>query len=61
MYHVSAQGVDERMTNIHYYYSVFVNQWAANAEKQDKKRSDQFGEFSGQGEQRYFEYFSVCL
>ena len=30
MYHVSAQGVDERMINVHYYYSVarlppFVN------------------------------------
>ena len=24
MYHVSAQGVDERMVNVHYYYAVHV-------------------------------------
>ena len=24
MYHVSAQGVDERMINIHYYYFIVV-------------------------------------
>ena len=24
MYHMSAQGVDERMINVHYYYIVFV-------------------------------------
>ena len=29
MYHVSAQGVDERMINIHYYYCnvVCLNSW----------------------------------
>ena len=25
MYHVSAQGVDERMTNVHYYYYYYYN------------------------------------
>ena len=25
MYHVSAQGVDERMINVHYYYIVIIN------------------------------------
>ena len=24
MYHVSAQGVDERMINVHYYYSIRI-------------------------------------
>ena len=25
MYHVSAQGIDERMINVHYYYYLSVN------------------------------------
>ena len=25
MYHVSAQGTDERMINVHYYYNAFVD------------------------------------
>ena len=25
MYHVSAQGVDERMINVHYYYTILYN------------------------------------
>ena len=25
MYHVSAQGVDERMINVHYYYKTILN------------------------------------
>ena len=24
MYHVSTQGVDERMINVHYYYSTYI-------------------------------------
>ena len=34
MYHVNAQGVDERMTNVHYYsfqgmflHDTFINKW----------------------------------
>ena len=30
MYHVSAQGVDERMINVHYYYHYFI--WKGNNE-----------------------------
>ena len=33
MYHVSAQGVDERMINVHYYYQ--------NKIKRTKKRSEE--------------------
>ena len=30
MYHVSAQGLDERMINVHYYYGVTVCRWVCS-------------------------------
>ena len=36
MYHVSAQGVDERMINVHYYYYCLVF-YLRNANKQTKQ------------------------
>ena len=42
--------------------TVFMNQWAANGEKQDDERDSQFWELSGQGGQSCFELFVVnCL
>ena len=38
-----------------------MNHWATNGEKQDEERYDQFWEFSGQGKQRCFELFVVCI
>ena len=34
MYHVSAQGVDERMINVHYYYGIL----AVTLKKEEKKK-----------------------
>ena len=31
MYHVSAQGIDERMINVHYYYYKLFYIWCINA------------------------------
>ena len=38
-----------------------MNHWATNGEKQDEERYGQFWEFSGQGKQRCFELFVVCI
>ena len=35
MYHVSAQGVDERMINVHYYYYYSVHDCMGTGHKQD--------------------------
>ena len=41
--------------------TVFLNEWAANGEKQDEERCGQFWELSGKGEQRCSELSAVCL
>ena len=41
--------------------TVFVNRGAASGEKLDEERYGWFGELSGQGKQRCFELFVVCL
>ena len=50
MYHVSAQGVDERMTNVHYYYLLqsnnnnhFVSSNISKFDPQLSKAQHQFG------------------
>ena len=41
MYHVSAQGVDERMINVHYYYYNGLNCIYTNIFKQKAKQKQQ--------------------
>ena len=41
MYHVSAQGVDERMINVHYYYYNGLNCIYTNIFKQKTKQKQQ--------------------
>ena len=38
MYHVSAQGVDERMINVHYYYYYYPGKWSSVSLCQTRKR-----------------------
>ena len=49
MYHVSAQGVDERMINVHYYYYC----------KMDSRREEEMGWGGGGGQKKETESSSV--
>ena len=44
MYHVSAQGVDERMTNVHYYYYPLDFLHARLSLKRQARSQEMFGE-----------------